>query len=389
MIPPAWSPMTLRALRGGAGAVIGRPVERLEALSAELANRFGTDEVLLTDSGTSALALALGGPGAPKPVAMPCYGCFDLATAANQAGAEVFLYDLDPSSLQPDLPSLERALAAGARRVLVVHLFGLPVDLGPVEEVCRPFDAFVVEDAAQAFAARLRSRPAGSLAEISILSFNRGKGVSGGGGGALLGFGRGAARLRRLRKDLHATPRTVKPLFVAAAQWLFGRPRLYSLPRSLPFLQLGETVYRLPRPPAWMSAVSAALLLHTVVLADREAEVRRRNAERLRSMLAGLPDIMTVEPLPGSEPSYLRLPALLRNRARQAATREGRRYGIAAGYPLLLRDLAPLAPRIKNAEHGFPGGTRLVAELHTFPTHGWLKDTDVEAIRDLVARGGV
>jgi dTDP-4-amino-4,6-dideoxygalactose transaminase len=388
-MPPAWSPVTLAALWKGGRAAIGDGSRHTEALRAELAGRLGANEVILTDSGTSALALALGDRlGDRGPVAMPCYSCFDLATAATQADVEVFLYDLNPTTLRPDLASLERALAAGAKRVVVVHLFGFPVDVESVMELCRRFEAVVVEDAAQAFGASFGSRPAGSLGAISILSFNRGKGVTGGGGGALVGFGRGAAPLRALGSTLRPSPRRARPLLVAAAQWLFGRPRLYSIPRALPFLHMGQTVYRPPRPPARMAATSAALVLRAMSLAELETAVRRSNAEWLRTALAGQPDLVTVDPHPDSEPSYLRLPVLLRGRARETAEQKGRRLGIAPGYPRLLRDLKPLAPRIRNAGDSFPGGMRLVGELHTCPTHGWLADTDLGAIRDLFRIGG-
>lgn len=385
MIPPAWSPLTLAAIRAGVRAWVGATSGQLGALSAELAGRFGAEEVLLTDSGTSALALALswtarnGGP-----VAMPCYSCFDLATAAVQADVELILYDIEPRTLRPDLESLERALAAGARRVVVVHLFGIPIDVEPVTRLCRRFDAVVVEDAAQAFGAFLGARPAGSSSPISILSFNRGKGVSGGGGGALLGFASGAARVRALTDRVGPAPRPVRPLIVAAGQWLFGRPRLYGIPRAVPFLHLGETVYKAPRAPARMSAVSAALLLETIELADGETTLRRRNAEWLRTALAGVPDLQMVEAPAEAVPSYLRLPVLLGDSRRRTVLRRGRPLGITPGYPSLLRDLEPLAARVHNADEDFPGGRRLVDELHTCPTHGCLGDSELRAIRDVL-----
>lgn len=386
-MPPAWSPVTIAALwLGGRAAIRNRSTE-IDMLGVELGARLGADEVLLTDSGTSALALALDEAfGRRGPVAMPCYSCYDLATAANQADVEVVLYDLEPTTLRPDLKSLERALAAGAKRVVVVHLFGYPVDVSPVLDLCRRFEALLIEDAAQAFGASLGSRPAGSLGAVSSLSFNRGKGVTGGGGGALVGFGEGAATLRVLRSTLRPSHRQARPLLVTAAQWLFGRPRLYAIPRALPFLHMGETVYRPPRPAARIAASSAALVLRTIKLADREMAIRRANAEQLREALTGHPDLIPVQPHPDAKPSYLRLPVLLRGRAREIARRNGARLGIEPGYPRLLRDLKPLAPRILNAGDSFPGGMRLVGELHTCPTHGWLGEADRGAIRDLFRR---
>ncbi len=96
-----------------------------------------------------------------RPVAFPAYACYDLASAALGAGTRVLLYDLDTETLGPDWPSLERSLEAGATAVVVVHLFGIPVDMDRVGQMARAHGAAVIEDAAQAVGAAWRGRPAG------------------------------------------------------------------------------------------------------------------------------------------------------------------------------------------------------------------------------------
>jgi len=101
---------------------------------------------ILTDSGTSALRLALSAAAdaGRLPVAMPAYSCYDLATAAIGADVPVLLYDLDPLTLEPDEASLTQALEAGARTLVVAHLFGRP---GPVDRLllrCRDEDVLLI-----------------------------------------------------------------------------------------------------------------------------------------------------------------------------------------------------------------------------------------------------
>ena len=92
----------------------------LAAARALVSRWFGSRDVLLTDSGTSALALALRMAVAARPdrptVALPAWACYDLATAADAADVGVVLYDLDPATLGPDWASLDRALSAGVPR---------------------------------------------------------------------------------------------------------------------------------------------------------------------------------------------------------------------------------------------------------------------------------
>ena len=85
--------------------------------------------------------------GSPT-VALPAYGCYDLATAAIGSEARVVLYDLDPATLGPDEGSLRAALSAGARTVVLAHLFGIPVDVGAVRALPEADGVTIVEDAA-------------------------------------------------------------------------------------------------------------------------------------------------------------------------------------------------------------------------------------------------
>src|SRR5262249_36974288 len=151
-----------------------------------LRSRYDARVVHLTSSGTSALQVAIrlarvrAGDG---PVALPAYGCYDIASAAVGADLPIALYDVDPATLSPDLDSLSAVLAGGARIVVVAPVAGMPVDWSGVEQCAGAFGAFLVEDAAQGHGAFLRGRPVGSLGPLSVLSFGRGKGWTGGAGG--------------------------------------------------------------------------------------------------------------------------------------------------------------------------------------------------------------
>src|SRR5574341_1788969 len=283
--PPVHSPLPPRALGAGLRALLGGGASAEAAVVEQLRRQYGPRQVLRTDSGTSALTLALRhlartAPG--RSVALPAYCCYDVATAADGARIPVALYDLDPATLGPDLDSLRRALAAGAAGVVIAHLYGIPVEVDQVLALARDHGALVIDDAAQGAGAAYEGAPVGTFGAFGILSFGRGKGVTGSGGGALLA---NDATSARALPDLAAslTPggggRGAGPLVAAAAQWLLARPTLYGVPAALPFLRLGETIYRPPVPPAPPAAVQSAILAATWPLAAAEDEVRRRHAQ--------------------------------------------------------------------------------------------------------------
>ena len=117
--PPVLSPVSTRALVDGMGAAIGLRRGSHAAVTAILRHRYGATDALLTDSGTSALILALrkmlprGGT-----VAYPAYACIDLTAAAVATGVRVRLYDLDPTTMSPDLDSVRATVI----RLSLIHI---------------------------------------------------------------------------------------------------------------------------------------------------------------------------------------------------------------------------------------------------------------------------
>ena len=103
---PAYSPVTLGAVAAAVLASLrGDPQGGWHRRVCDvLRSRYGATDVLLTDSGTSALRLAIGGAlrgVESRPAALPGYCCYDVATAAVGAGAQVILYDLDTGQRLP------------------------------------------------------------------------------------------------------------------------------------------------------------------------------------------------------------------------------------------------------------------------------------------------
>jgi dTDP-4-amino-4,6-dideoxygalactose transaminase len=378
----------MRAVAAGAVALFAGSESARARVTASLSRAFGAADVLLTDSGTGALTLAIRGCLAERPgaaVALPAYGCYDLATAADGALAPVVLYDLVPETLAPDPASLGRALQQGVGAVVLAHLYGVPADPDPVRAAAERAGACLIEDAAQGAGASLHGRALGSFGDVAVLSFGRGKGNTSGRGGALLARdAAGASVMSRARAVAAAPLRGLKELVQLKAQWLVGRPSLYALPAALPFLQLGETIYHAPSPVRAMSDVAARTLAVTLALGESEAAVRRAHAARLMERCgAGL---TAVRVPPGAEPGYLRLPLLATPAAREAAeSAAGRTLGIMPGYPRALCGLEVFSERVLNRAEEFPGARVLERSLVTLPVHGLLSERALAAIESWVA----
>ena len=368
--------ITLSSLaRAGLAQFESRP-HLISELRARLCSEFSASGCLLTDSGTSALVLALrmllprGGI-----IGLPGYGCVDITSAVEFAGVQARLYDIDPTTLSPDLDSVRRVLARGVDALLVAHYYGYPAELPAVRSLASQYGVPVLEDAAQASGGYLEGERLGALGEISILSFGRGKGLFGGRGGALLVRSSAWNRCLRDRAPLGARRGTAE-LLAAASQWVLGRPELYGIPASIPTLRLGEMVYHPAHEPRALSRVAASLTLTALAQESRDRQSRARKASALHILASEAHDITPIRPIDGAEPGYLRFAVLDRLRSRRVATR----LGVMSGYPQTLREQPELCAHLMPGEPPTPGASELRESLFTLPTHAFVTKRDFVAL---------
>ncbi len=346
-----------------------------ESVRKRLATEFSANEVALTDSGTSALILALrmfAKPGVP--VAMPAYACVDLISAARRADVRVRLFDIDPLTLSPDMDSLRRVIGEGVGVVVIAHLYGFPADMPAVMQAAREAGVPVIEDAAQHACATINGRPAGSFGDVTVLSFGRGKGTTSGRGGALLARSHGAVSVTALTREL-ARASSAKDLAIAKASWMLGRPSLYGIPASIPALHLGETVYHDAGEPKRMSRGAVALLYRTLPAMHKVADRRRANAFLLRDASAQSRHVSEVRAVDGGESGYLRFPVLLRNEVKDEPT-----LGIARGYPRPLSLEPEIQPCIVGSKEPLHGAYEVAERLVTLPTHHMVTLPDIASV---------
>jgi perosamine synthetase len=394
---PAYSPLSVSSLRRAIVHGLRPGSDGQGDLRALLQRDYSADQALLVGSGTEALRLGLRlamGLVGDDGVALPAFTCFSVAAAAVGERARLRFYDVEPSTLAPDLASLEVALKRGTRIAVITPLYGFPVDWDGVADLLARHGAIAIEDAAQGDHAAWRGRPLGSLGPISVLSFGRGKGWTGGRGGALLvrdqapwrGLSDALTQLSHERRHRAAEVRVLGEL---TAQWAFGRPAWYAIPHALPWLRLGETVYRDPAMPQPMTRAASACLVSTRAAATREATIRRVNGAALEGALGSVSLVRPIFSLPGGTPGYVRFPVRLAHGLsgfREPATAV--RLGLAPSYPSLLAQVPQVRPWVVDAAPSWPGAEELVRTLHTAPTHSRLTQGELGALIDLLRAYG-
>ncbi len=191
---PRWPPaatseqerLILEVLRSGKwGATQGRCVDQLATRFAQLHDsRHG----VCIANGTLALTVGLRALGV-RPgdeVIVPAYTFIATATAAMLIGATPVFADIDPATLLIDPASVDALITPRTRAIVPVHLAGCPADMGRLVAIARRHGIPILEDAAQAHAARYEGRAVGSIGEMGAFSFQTSKNLSAGEGGALV-----------------------------------------------------------------------------------------------------------------------------------------------------------------------------------------------------------
>jgi perosamine synthetase len=161
---------------------VGRYVQRFEA---DFAAFLDVPHAVSVCNGTCALDLALAalGIGPGDEVIVPSLTFAASINAVLHVGAEPVLVDSSPDHWNMDPVAWEVAISPRTKAVMPVHLYGHPCDMGPILEIARRRDLFVVEDAAEAHGAQVLGQKVGTVGDIGCFSFYGNKIITTGEGG--------------------------------------------------------------------------------------------------------------------------------------------------------------------------------------------------------------
>jgi perosamine synthetase len=153
-----------------------------------MAQRAGRAHAVAVSNGSVALDLALAAlqlaPG--DEVILPSFTIISCITAILRCGAVPVLVDSDPDTWNMDVDAIAVRITSRTRAIMVVHIYGLPVDMGPVLELAARHDLRIIEDAAEMHGQTWNGRPCGGFGDVSTFSFYPNKHITTGEGGMVL-----------------------------------------------------------------------------------------------------------------------------------------------------------------------------------------------------------
>lgn len=180
-------------------STVGTNINEIERIVSE---KIGCKYSVALSAGTAALHLAM------KLCGEKLYGqqkighgtlegqkvfCSDMTFDATvnpivyEGGEPVFI-DTEYDTWNMDPVALEKAfeLYPEVHLVVVAHLYGVPGKVDEIRNICKKHGALIIEDAAESFGATYKGVQTGTFGDVSIISFNGNKVITGSSGGMLL-----------------------------------------------------------------------------------------------------------------------------------------------------------------------------------------------------------
>ncbi|PGL70358.1 aminotransferase class I/II-fold pyridoxal phosphate-dependent enzyme [Bacillus sp. AFS055030] len=166
----------------------------VDAFEKEIASYVGASEVIVVNSGTAAIHLALSLLDVKKGDTVFCSSLTFIASANPiiYQGAEAVFIDSEPDTWNMSPSALERALREAyiaqklPKAVIIVNLYGQSAKMDELLAICNKYNVPIIEDAAESLGSTYKGKASGTFGSFGIYSFNGNKIITTSGGGALI-----------------------------------------------------------------------------------------------------------------------------------------------------------------------------------------------------------
>lgn len=250
--------------------------KRLKKFEEDFAQFTGSNYALGVSNGTSALAMALRACGVRRDdevITVP-NSFFATVEAILQIGAKPIFVDVCDETSLLDISKIENAITPKTRAIIPVHLYGNPVNLERLTEVSSKYNLAIVQDAAQAHGARWNNRHLCEYGDAQTYSFYPGKNLG--------AWGDAGAVVTQSSK-------------IAEAVSVFRNHGRHAGEKYI-HAQVGFNER--------MDPIQALVLNAKLPFVDSQNELRRKNAQSLRSLLNGVGDLRFFDPEPLAQSVY-------------------------------------------------------------------------------------
>lgn len=151
-------------------------------------NRLGRKHAIALSNGSAALEVAFTAIGIKSgdEVILPTFTIISCISPLIRIGAIPIFVDVDIQNWNMEVEKIKSKISSKTKAILVVHIYGLPVDLDPIIKLAKEKNLYIIEDAAEMIGQKYKGKECGTFGDISTFSFYPNKHITTGEGGMIL-----------------------------------------------------------------------------------------------------------------------------------------------------------------------------------------------------------
>lgn len=187
----------------------GAFVKKFEERIAEITNR---KYAIAVSNGTAAIDIAVEALNFKKgdEIILPTHTIISCINQIIRCGLKAVFVDSDADTWNMNVNDIENKITSKTKAIMVVHTYGLPVEMNKVLDLAKKYNLKIIEDSAEMIGQKYLNQPCGSFGDISTLSFYPNKHITTGEGGMCLTNDKFLAEKCRSLKNLcFSNPRFV------------------------------------------------------------------------------------------------------------------------------------------------------------------------------------
>lgn len=286
-----------------------------QLLKAKLKAKYGASDIILTNRGREAIVVILKSLDLPVDsyVAITGYTCYVVYEAVLASGLKPYFVDINKDNLNFTVDSLGDALKKqpDIKAVIIQNTLGIPVDILPIEQLCKQQGVALVEDLAHcAGAIYSDGREVGTVGVASALSFSQNKMIDAVAGGAAIFMSENVRALKLHFKAVPLSQRITNYLYPLTTQVIRKTHQFYV---GKVLLRLTKAMHLLPDPAAGYAGDLHKLHPHQAKLALNYIDSLTRTIKHRRAMAEiyqkELPQSLQFQGSKGA--TYIRFPVVV------------------------------------------------------------------------------
>jgi perosamine synthetase len=142
---------------------------------------------IAVSNGTAALEIALKALGIKKndQVIIPDFTIISNALAVIKLEATPIFIDCNLDDWNMNINLIEKKINKNTKAIIITHIYSFSNDMKKILELCKKYNLFLIEDAAEVIGLKYKNQMCGSFGDVSTFSFYANKHITTGEGGMI------------------------------------------------------------------------------------------------------------------------------------------------------------------------------------------------------------